>query len=132
MNKINRQECLNLLSEKFPKYFSYRKLHIAYWGEDDDMFSIMSPLQDYTLDVIKANNTAEIKKIFDFAEFLMLNGDQSVQDGIATQFLENLMNKDLTEFKLIIPYLGKESIEYCRAWDKFTRVRTEGLWDESQ
>ena len=27
-----------------------------------------------------------------------------------------------------VPYLGQESREYCKAWDQFTGVRTEGLW----
>lgn len=45
-------------------------------------------------------------------------------------FLENLVNsssngrfgsKDFTKF------LGPKSIEYCKAWDEFTGVKTEGL-----
>jgi len=33
-------------------------------------------------------------------------------------------------FVLFPEDLGKESIEYCRAWDKFTGVRTKGLWED--
>lgn len=133
MKKINSWECLNLLRDRFPKYDKYRQPYVAEWGNHADfMFAIMSPLQEYTLDVIRSHNTSEIKRIFDTAEYLMVLGDQDVQNGVATQFLENLMNANISEFILIIPYLGEESIEYCRAWDKFTGVKTKGLWYDEQ
>lgn len=61
-------------------------------------------------------------------------GMNQFKNGIATVFFEYLMAKDPTEikFKTFSQYLGKESLDYCRAWDKFTGVRTEGLWDDEQ
>lgn len=75
-----------------------------------------------------------IKKIFDFVEFLLCNGDESVQNGAATCFLEHLFNIDEAgiKFKTFYPYLGKNSVDYCRGWDEFCGMRTEGLWDDNK
>ena len=36
-------------------------------------------------------------------------------------------------FKTICPYLREnESLSYCRAWDEFCGVRTDGLWTEEE
>ncbi len=80
--------------------------------------------------MIKANDELTIKKIFDFVEFLLINGDESVQTAIATGFLEYLMNITPEQIKssAFVQHLGKNALEYCRAYDKFTGVKTEGLW----
>jgi len=62
---------------------------------------------------------------------LLINGDESVKNAIATSFLEYLMSNDPDEiqFTSFSKFLGKHSIEYCRAWDEFTGVRTKGIWE---
>lgn len=68
--------------------------------------------------------------VFDVAERLMVEGDNEVKDAVATCFLENLLNVasagriDASKF---VDLLGPESRAYCRAWDEFTGVHTEGL-----
>lgn len=59
-----------------------------------------------------------------------MHGDEDVQTAAATCFLENLMNRtpELIDPQRFVPLLGHESKEYCRAWDEFCGVRTEGLW----
>ncbi len=94
----------------------------------------MMPFEEYAIDTIKSDDEVEIKKIFDFVEFLLCNGNESVQNAIATSFLEYLMSKDPDElnFSKFAKYLGENAIGYCRAWDKFTGIRTEGLWEEEK
>src|SRR5690348_1412938 len=131
MEKITEEKCINLLKEKFPKFIPYWEAEIALWG-DRGMMAQMLPFSKYAIDVIKSNNTIEIKNIFDLVEFLLCNANQSVQNGVATVFLEYLLAKDPDEIKFrnFHQYLGIKSIDYCRVWDKFTGVKTDGLWDD--
>jgi hypothetical protein len=63
-------------------------------------------------------------------EHLMLQGDDAVKDAVATCFLENLINRtsagDIPAANFV-HLLGPESVAYCKAWDEFTGVKTEGL-----
>lgn len=134
MKKITEEQCLDLLKEKFPKFIPYRDAYVTCWETTHGVLALMGPFSEYAIGVIKANNTAEIENILDCAEFLLCNGDQLVQNAVATVFLEDLMNKDPDEIKFgsICKYLGKNSIDYCRAWDEFCGMRTEGLWDDEK
>jgi len=120
------------MKENFPEF-------LPYWdsnSENHDLGLIiqMMPFGQYAIDVIKAKNELNIKKIFDFVEFLLLNGDESVQTAITTGFLEHLLHRDPEQIKFstFIQHLGKNAFQYCRAYDKFTGVRTEGLWEKEK
>lgn len=56
-------------------------------------------------------------------------------NAACTCFLENLLNaagyKNIN-YDRFIPYLGVLSKEYCKAWDKFTGVRSLGLWTDQE
>jgi hypothetical protein len=130
MEKISGEKCIELMKENFPKFPAYWEAYIRDFGSDLGLTIQMLPFCEYTIDVIKSNDEAEIKKNFDFVEFLLCNGHELVQNAIATSFLEYLMSKDPDEIKFskFVKFLGKNAIDYCRAWDKFTGVKTEGLW----
>ncbi len=123
--------CIDLIKEKFPQLLPYWEAYVADFGSDLGLHIQMIPFGDYAIDIIKTNNDVEIKKIFDFVEFLICNGEEEVQNAITTSFLEYLMSKDPNEiqFSKFVKYLGKNTISYCRAWDEFTNIKTEGLWD---
>jgi hypothetical protein len=91
----------------------------------------MIPVGDYAIDVIKSKDEIEIKRIFDFVELLLQEGDQSMRNAAATGLLEDLLSKDPAEIKFstFVKHMGEEAIAYCKAWDEFTGVRTKGLWD---
>ncbi len=132
MEEISGGKCIELMKEKFPQYLPYWESYIRDHGSDNGLSIQMMPFEEYTIDTIKSNDDLEVKKIFDFVEFLLCNGNESVQNAIATSFLEYLMSKDPDEiqFTSFTKYLGKNSIGYCRAWDKFTGVKTKGLWED--
>ncbi len=144
MTEVSDKELINLIKEKFPKFIPYWEDYDNYWNcdedtisdkdiiSDEDLISEMIPFVSYVVEVIKSNDTLEIKKIFDFVEFLMSNGNELVQTAIATGFLEYLLSKDPDEIQFIKfrQYLGHKTIEYCRAWDRFTGVYTKGLHDD--
>jgi hypothetical protein len=98
---------------------------------------IMVTLGGYVEDILNSSvihteKKQEIKEIFSLIEFFMVKGNQDVQDAAATCFLENLINSASwgpLKPESFLCYLGPESKKYCKAWDEFTGVKTEGLWD---
>ncbi len=134
MDKINLDQSLILLKERFPNFIPYWESYTKYWEIYEGITAQMTPFAEYALEVIKTKDTPQIKHIFDFIELLLINGDQSVQNGVATIFLEYLLAKDPEEikFKTFCQYLGEDSLAYCKAWDKFTGIRTEGLWENEK
>jgi hypothetical protein len=132
MEQITEERCIALMKQKFPKFSTYWENYIRDFGSDLGLHIQIMPFGEYALDIIKSGDEIEMKKIFDFVEFLLCQGDDSVQNAMTTSFLEYLMSKDPDEiqFSKFVKFLGEQSIGYCRAWDKFTGVRTEGLWEE--
>lgn len=132
MEEISEKRCIELMKETFPKFLPYWESYIKKNGSDDGITIQMLPFGKYTIEVIKSNNEIEIKKIFGFVEFLLCNGNDFVQTAITTSYLEYLMSHDPDEiqFASFVKYLGENSKEYCRAWDKFTGVKTKGLWED--
>jgi len=133
MKKITEEQCLNLLKERFPNFIPYWDSSVSCWETTEGMLAQMIPFSQYAEDVLKNNNIVEIKNIFDFVEFLLCGGNESVRNGIATCFLEYLFNIDAAgiKFTSFCQYLGKKSLDYCRVWDKLCGNRTEGLWPTS-
>ncbi len=132
MEKITNEECIPLFKEKFPKFIPYWKAYINEWGADEGLHMQMIAVGDFAIEIIKSNNEEEIKNIFNLIELLLVNGDEFVQSAIATGLLEYLLSKDPDEIKLskFVKYWGENTFEYCKAWDRFTGVKTEGLWDD--
>jgi hypothetical protein len=99
-------------------------------GACSDMFAFTNYVTDL---IIENKNHDELKSIFEYVEFLLNQGDAEVKEAVATCFLENLINSaasnDISSLKFV-NLLGKESKEYCKAWDEFSGTKTEGLWDD--
>lgn len=134
MGIVTGNKCIELMKEKFPQFLPYWEAYVRNFGEDLGLTIQMLPFGKYSIDVIKSNDETEIKNIFIFVEFLLCNGDESVQTAMTTSYLEYLISKDLDEIKFskFAKFLGENAIGYCRAWDKFTGVRTEGLWEKEK
>lgn len=132
MKQITGERCIELMKEKFPGFLSYWEAYIRDFGSENGLHIQMLPFDEYTIDMIKSKDEAEIEKIFNFVEFLLCNGDDDVQTAITTSYLEYLMSKDPDEiqFASFVKYLGENSKGYCKAWDKFTGVKTRGLWED--
>jgi hypothetical protein len=134
MEKITLEQSLILLKERFPNFIPYWESYTTYWEIYEGSIAQMTPFAQYAIEMIKTKNTPEIKRIFEFIEFLLCEGDESVQAGAATIFLEYLLSKDPTEIKFstFCQYLGKNSLGYCRDWDEYCGVRTDGLWTDEE
>ena len=132
MKKISKEECIELIKEKFPEFIPYWEKFIRDFDSEEGIIIQMIPFEEYTLDRMKSHDESELKRIFDLVEFFFCNGDEKVKNAMSTGFLEYLLSQDpdVIKFNTIVKYLGEQSIGYCRAWDRFNGIRTEGLWDE--
>ena len=68
--------------------------------------------------------------VFSYVEDQLTDKDTEVGNAVATCFLENLLNRtpDVIPPGRLVPLLGPRSREFCRAWDEFCGVRTDGPW----
>lgn len=127
---ITNQNCLDWILKKFPGFQRRWQSYLDYWeGEKAGLCNDIAEFSRYAEDLIKQCRIEELKSIFDAVEQLMTDGDKAVKDAIATCFLENLINQVSAGEILasdFIHLLGPKSITFCRAWDKFTGVQTEG------
>ena len=148
-------ECIKLILIKFPAFKEHWLAYLDYWREpsDDDRSGTvleltdfaqianglpgivldLSEFADYVIGLIEKGDVdvLYLYEIFVFIEFLMLNGDEDVQTATATGFLEAMLNAtpERINASTYVPYLGKESVAYCKAWDEFTGSKTDGLWE---
>jgi len=63
-------------------------------------------------------------------EKLLTSGSSEVRDSIATGLLEAILAESSAgklDFQKIVCFMGNKSKDYCRAWDKFTGIKTPGL-----
>lgn len=79
-----------------------------------------------------ANNYNRAEELFDLVELLIIDGDEDVKNATCTCFLANLQNIASNENEFddahYVSLLRAKSIEFCKRWDEYTGVKTEGLW----
>jgi hypothetical protein len=128
---ISKEECMKIILQEVPEFDEHWQAHLKYWGDEEaGLCNDMSEFSKYAADLIQNGQFANLPVVFDVAERLMVEGDNEVKDAVATCFLENLLNIAGTEqldASKFVDLLGPESRAYCKAWDEFTGVYTEGL-----
>lgn len=134
---ISKNESTKLILEKFPEFFSSLQAYKEEWDPwgETSYFGEVMVFSSFVSDLLVAKeyDSSKIEEIFSFMEYLLVQGDEDVSTAVATGFLENIINQtpEKIDPKRFVKYLGPESQAYCRAWDKFTGVQTEGLWKNS-
>jgi hypothetical protein len=127
---INRRICMELILETDPGFIDDWDSHLEEWkdwkGLPITACSDLSAFADYIDSQITSNQMIPLEPIFNLIEKLMIEGDEEVRTAVATCFLESLQNMN-TPQDIWVPLLGPQSREYCKAWDDFTGVQTEGL-----
>lgn len=135
-----------ILMEKFPNFKNSPTLAetVELYNDGTNMvnpYTIFTALTHYVVnELIKKNSniTQEEIDILNYIEEIRINYSNSKEgseerdydSAACTCFLENLLNRasaNRIEYSRFIPYLGEKSKEYCRAWDKFTGVKSPGL-----
>jgi len=130
---ISKIICIELILEKFPEFQPYWETYKQWWGsQESGFYNDISEFSHYVIDLLiqKNSHPEKIKEIFNFVEYLIIRGDEDIKNAIHTCFLENILNQtpEKIDPNQFVPYLGHKSREYCKAWDQFTGVKTEGLW----
>ena len=118
---------LAVLPEFGPALEQYR----SDWVETPSLCADFTALTQFVTDRIEGGQTDGLEALFACLEPLVAGGGE-VGDAVATCFLENLLNVTPQRIpaRVWIPLLGPASRKFCRAWDQFTGVKTEGLWDD--
>jgi hypothetical protein len=130
---ISKTICIRLILEKFPEFQHNWEIYKQWWGNlESGFYNDISEFSHYIIDllILKNSNPEKLKEIFDYVEYLIVHGDEDVQNAISTCLLENILNQTPEKIhpNQFVPYLGHKSREHCKAWDQFTGVKTEGLW----
>jgi len=134
---ISENDCMKLIMEKYPEFEKSNIWirHCDFWkGEEagGGLCMEVAAFGDFIVEEVlnKPNSFIDPKEIFDFLETLMVKGDEEVQTCVATCLLENLLNYVSwgdVKAESFTHLLGPESREYCKGWDEFTGVKTEGV-----
>lgn len=132
---VSKEHSIKLILKEFPDFNKQWDEYLSYWDGVSPNYSLeMSEFSRYVIELLKKQRTdiEYVKKIFNFIEMLIIEGNEEVRTAVTTCLLENLLNSVSWERILsetFVPYLGIKSKEYCKSWDKFTGVKTPGLWD---
>lgn len=135
---ITEEQYMVLILEKFPNFKKMWSEHLEWWGDEKaGLSNDMAVFSRYTIELLKNSeiNHTELHEIFILIEKFMTDGSENLKDAVATCFLENIINA--TSWKTVNPLsfvnlLGAESKNFCKAWDEYTGVKTEGLWDDQK
>jgi hypothetical protein len=90
----------------------------------------MSTIGRTVASIADAERESDLEQVFSLIERLLVHGDESVKNAIATGLLESLLaaaSAKRVDFRRVAPHLGKESRRYCQEWDRFTGCITPGL-----
>jgi hypothetical protein len=128
---ITRDECIQLILERFPDFSDHWRAHREWWGnEEAGLCNDVAAFGDYIRDRVAAGRTDELAEITAFLEHLLVEGDEDVQTAVTTCCLENLLNyvsAGRIPAESFTQLLGPHSRAYCKAWDAFTGVDTPGV-----
>jgi hypothetical protein len=135
---ITKEEMFKLIIKNYPEFENIFNTFIKeFWGNEKvSGCTIMNQFDDFTMPIITGSNHDAKTELFSLIEKLVVEGDEETSTAACTCYIENLINQashDDNVFNLryehFVPYLGPESREYVRAWDKFTGVKTPGIDD---
>jgi hypothetical protein len=110
-----------------------------WWDDERDLWShnegectthgVFSAFSHFVADRLSRGPAPELSPVFEYVESKLDDEDSEVSNAATTCFLENLMNRvpELIAPSSLVPLLGPKSREFCRAWDEWCGVRTEGL-----
>jgi len=98
------------------------------FGEESSIYGVFSDFSTLVIDRLKNNHLTNAEQVFSFIEsVVVLGGDEA--NAACICFLENILNLVPNEIepKTFVPFLGQKSRKFCRDYDIFTGVKTNGL-----
>ena len=103
------------------------------WTEENGSFTVrgvFAVFSHYIADKLGRGNDPHLVAVFKYVESQLTEDDCELDNAATTCFLENLMNRVPEKIRPanLVPLLGPKSRRFCRGWDEFCGVKTEGLW----
>lgn len=131
--KISKENCIEVILERFPAFQTTWDKFLKEWeGEEYMKITVFHELADYLIERIQQGTIKEpeLATYFNFIEFALINGDEDAKAGASTFFLEAMLHATPGKVSALtfVHLLGERSRDFCKAWDEFTGVKTEGLW----
>jgi hypothetical protein len=129
---IDGEGCVSKLLEASESLRGRWEAHLSRWrNAERNLCHDLEEVAEHAIDELVRCKGGEIQRLLGAVEELMVDGTDEVREAVATCFLENLQNAASAgrfPARRFVEFLGPRSAEHCRAWDRFTGVRTEGLW----
>jgi hypothetical protein len=102
------------------------------WTADDGSFTVhgvFAVFSDYIADRLGRAADPDLLRVFEYVESKVTDDNSDVDNAACTCFLENLMNRvpETIPPQHLVPFLGPKSRRFCRAWDEWCGVKTQGL-----
>ena len=123
--------CMDYILTHIPGFQKSWEEHVLWWGEDQrGLGNDVAAFSRYIVNLLSSGQDVSWENVCGVIEVLLSRGDQEVRNAMATNCLENVINRVSDggiDAKPFLARLGKESRKYCIAWDDFTGVRTPGL-----
>lgn len=126
---IESNSLLPLLVEAYPGVRQRLVATVDQWLTDDGSISPCAVFGDLSTIVAERFEAGEFdgaEQLFELVERCIVQGSEEVAAGATTCFLEGIINRAGTG-SLAVHFMGPQSKSHCRAWDKFTGVKTQGL-----
>lgn len=91
------------------------------------LFAIFS---HYVSDRLEHGFDPGLRTVFEYVETKITDDNYEVDTAVTTCFLENLMNRVPSRISpaALVPLLGPKARIFCRGWDEFCGMKTDGLW----
>jgi len=98
-------------------------------GDKPSVHDIFLEFNNFIISLLDSLSLQTKSKLFVYIENALTSADETLNNAVATCFLESLVQKSL-QYKPenAFPFLGPESKAYCKAWEEFNGMKTEGLW----
>jgi hypothetical protein len=132
---LDFEEGLKLLVESAPVLRDECDRMSREWAPEPPPTTVlMGALGHGLVNAIDRLATKELMAVSAAVEHLLVAGTTELQDATATGFLEALVHASCEPRLLarMVTQLGPAARDYLRAWDRFTGVRTPGLYDSSE
>jgi len=128
MNKVN--EYVIKLSKFIPEFLEYWEADEGgfNFGDESTIYGVFSDFSTLVIERLENKTLNNNEQLFLFIEsVILLGGDEA--NAACTCFLENILNQipGTVAPSDFVQYLGPQSREFCRGWDDFTGVKTDGV-----
>ncbi len=130
---FNLESVIGKLIKTYPDFYEPVAKNAENWIADDGkvLWTVLfGSLASFIKQKMCSGEFDGVEGVFHLIEDMVQSKCEPVATAATTGFLECLVNSITEDFpaKVFVGLLGPKSKEYIKAWDKFTGVKTDGLW----